>query len=120
MLINVSPAKTGAICAKEPMSMIFDNPIPAAIPISEDVVKSDTALPAMSAMLFCFANFILICARVAAAIRKHTFLPMLAVDASKRNKCGNLSVIISVSIARLRVNIAKKRHFLMSSSKKPP
>ena len=60
MLINVSAAKTGAICAKEPISINFDIPIPIAIPTSEDVVKSETALPAMSAMLFYFANFILI------------------------------------------------------------
>ena len=60
MLTNESAAKTGAICAKEPMSIIFVIPIPKAIPISEDVVKSETALPAISAMLFLFANFILI------------------------------------------------------------
>ena len=59
-MTNVSAAKTGAICDKEPMSIIFDIPIPIAIPTREDVVKSETALPAISAMLFYLANFMLI------------------------------------------------------------
>ena len=45
------------------------------------------------------------------------FLSMFAVDAKKRNICGNLSVMISMMMARLRVDMAKNLYFFTSSSK---
>lgn len=68
------------------MSTIFEKPIPISMPMSEDVVNIDTDLPAISAILFRFANLMLIYAREAAAIRKHTFFPMFAVEASIKNR----------------------------------
>ena len=45
------------------------------------------------------------------------FLSMFAVEAKNRNMWGNLSVMISMMMARLRVDMAKNLYFFTSSSK---
>ena len=55
-LIKVNTVKTGTICDSELISMSLDRPMPMAMPVRELVVKTDTVLPEMSAMLFCFAK----------------------------------------------------------------
>ena len=116
-LTNVSTAKTGANYDNWLISISFERPIPMPIPTSEEVVNSETDLPAISAMLFLLAKRMLIWALEADAIKKQMFFPILAVDAKKRKRYGNLSVMISIRMDRLRVAMAKKRHFLTSSSK---
>ena len=110
-------AKRGVSCVIELQSTILERPIPNPMPSSDEVVNCETDLPAMSAILFYLANLMLIYAREAAAMRKQIFFIIFAVEANNKNRCGNLSVIISIKIDRFKDDMAKNLHFLMSSSK---
>jgi hypothetical protein len=66
------------------MSIIFDKPRPSPTPNRVEAVNYETLLPEISPILFLFANYTFILALEADDNKKHTFLPILPIDASNK------------------------------------
>ena len=99
------------------ISITLLSPRPKPTPIKVEAVNYETLLPEMSPILFLFENYTLILALEADERRKHTFLPILPIDASKRKCCGYFNVRISMYIDMFRATCAMNLHFFISSSK---
>ena len=68
------------------MSIILDSPRPNPTPINVDAVNYETLFPDISPILFLFANYTFMLALEADDNKKHTFFPILAIDANIK-KC---------------------------------
>ena len=66
------------------MSITLERPRPRPTPIKLEAVNYETLFPEISPMLFLFENYTLILALDADDRRKHTFFPMLAIEANRR------------------------------------
>ena len=84
MLIDDRNKQVGSSWPTELILTRFVKAIPSPIPINEDVVNYEVALPDMSPMLFLFANLILMLPLEADASKKQIFLPTFAIEASNR------------------------------------
>ena len=78
------------------MSMKFESKDPRPMPIKEVVVNTLVCLPTMSPILFLFANFTLMEALEAPAVKKQMFLPALAIEARAKKYCGKAKAMISM------------------------